>query len=133
MKMDRLLDKLEVLHAQSPSPPHSDHWFWIVSEGELSSKPGPTVKDIQRSVCSRFPGVSMGDITSERRTSKIVFPRQVAMFLATELTSKSLPTIGRAFKRDHTTVLYSIRKIGRLRKDPRVSQLIADIQKELAA
>ena len=51
---------------------------------------------------------------SKRRQAHIVLPRQVAMYLAKELTQKSLPEIGDAFGgRDHTTVLHAVRKITR--------------------
>jgi chromosomal replication initiator protein len=52
---------------------------------------------------------------SKRRLAHIVLPRQIAMYLAKELTQKSLPEIGDAFGgRDHTTVLHAVRKIDEL-------------------
>jgi chromosomal replication initiator protein len=76
-----------------------------------------TVEDIQKEVSS-FYGVSMRDLLSHRRDRLIVRPRQVAMFLAKELTTRSLPEIGRRFGgRDHTTVLYGVRKIAQLRQE----------------
>ena len=72
-----------------------------------------SVENIQRTV-AHFYEVRMGDLTSKKRSRSVARPRQVAMALAKELTSHSLLEIGEAFGgRDHTTVLYACRKIGR--------------------
>lgn len=56
--------------------------------------------------------ISVVDMVSERRTAKVVWPRQIAMYLACILTTRSLPDIGRRFGgRDHTTVLYAREKV----------------------
>ncbi|MDX2156590.1 MAG: chromosomal replication initiator protein DnaA, partial [Hyphomicrobiaceae bacterium] len=69
------------------------------------------IDDILR-VVSRHYGVSRGDILSQRRHRSVVWPRQIGMYLAKQLTHRSLPEIGRRFgNRDHTTVLHAIRKI----------------------
>ncbi|MEM7619888.1 MAG: chromosomal replication initiator protein DnaA [Pseudomonadota bacterium] len=69
------------------------------------------IDDILR-IVSKHYGISRGDILSQRRNRSIVWPRQIGMFLAKNLTSRSLPEIGRRFGgRDHTTVLHAIRKI----------------------
>jgi chromosomal replication initiator protein len=69
------------------------------------------ITDIQKAVADRYK-ITVCDILSSRRTAHIVLPRQIAMFLAKELTLRSLPEIGRRFGgRDHTTVLHAIRKI----------------------
>ncbi|MFO1187908.1 MAG: chromosomal replication initiator protein DnaA [Alphaproteobacteria bacterium] len=82
-----------------------------------------TIEEIQKEVSS-FYGVSMRDLLSHRRDRQIVRPRQIAMFLAKELTTRSLPEIGRRFGgRDHTTVLYGVRKIGEMREE---NQALAD-------
>ena len=71
------------------------------------------IEDIQRVVARQY-NVSRSDLLCSRRTANIVRPRQVAMYLAKILTLRSLPEIGRRFGgRDHTTVLYAVRKIGR--------------------
>ena len=72
------------------------------------------VEDILR-VVSRHYGVSRGDLLSQRRHRSVVWPRQIGMYLAKQLTARSLPEIGRRFGgRDHTTVLHAIRKIDKL-------------------
>ncbi len=70
-----------------------------------------TVEDIQRSVADYY-GITVADIVSKSRKSNLAHARQVAMYLAKELTNKSLPEIGSIFGgRDHTTVIYACRKI----------------------
>jgi len=69
------------------------------------------IEDIQRLVARHY-NVSKQDMLSNRRTRTVVRPRQVAMYLAKTLTSRSLPEIGRSFGgRDHTTVLYAVRTV----------------------
>ncbi len=72
-----------------------------------------SIENIQKEVAEAFK-VKVADMFSKRRQAHIVLPRQVAMYLAKELTQKSLPEIGDAFGgRDHTTVLHAVRKITR--------------------
>ena len=72
-----------------------------------------SIENIQKEVADAFK-VKVADMYSKRRQAHIVLPRQVAMYLAKELTQKSLPEIGEAFGgRDHTTVLHAVRKIAR--------------------
>jgi len=69
------------------------------------------IEDIQR-VVSQHYDVARTDLLSNRRTRKIVHPRQVAMYLSKQMTLRSLPEIGRRFGgRDHTTVLHAVRKV----------------------
>ena len=73
-----------------------------------------TIDNIQRTVAEYFK-VRMSDLLSKRRSRSIARPRQIAMALAKELTTRSLPEIGEAFGgRDHTTVLHACRKIKEL-------------------
>ncbi len=78
---------------------------------ELKKKPAvPTVLEIQEKTCEAF-GVSLDTLLSSSRTQPAAFARQVAMYLARELTGATLPTIGRAFgNRNHTTVLHACRR-----------------------
>lgn len=76
-----------------------------VSNGQI------TVENIQKTVAD-FYKIKVADMYSKRRPANIALPRQVAMYLAKELTQKSLPEIGYLFGgRDHTTVLHAVRKI----------------------
>ncbi|HEX7234445.1 MAG TPA: chromosomal replication initiator protein DnaA, partial [Nitrosospira sp.] len=82
-----------------------------------------TLENIQKTVADYYR-VRAGDMLSKKRSRSIARPRQVAMSLAKELTSHSLPEIGDAFGgRDHTTVLHACRKIRALRmEDPRLEE-----------
>ena len=72
------------------------------------------VDDIQKAVADHFD-VRLSDMVSARRARSIARPRQVAMYLSKILTSASLPEIGRQFGgRDHTTVMYAVKKISQL-------------------
>ncbi len=74
-----------------------------------------TVELIQKSVAEYYK-LKVADMYSKRRPSSIALPRQIAMYLAKEMTQKSLPEIGELFGgRDHTTVLHAVRKIALLR------------------
>ena len=69
-----------------------------------------TIAEIQAAACEHF-GLSATELLSSTRAARIAWPRQVAMFLARELTDESLPAIGRQFGgRDHTTVLHACRR-----------------------
>ena len=69
-----------------------------------------TVADVQAAACAHF-GLSTEQLISSTRSPRVVWPRQVAMYLAREHTGESLPAIGRSFGgRDHTTVLHACRK-----------------------
>lgn len=71
-----------------------------------------SVENIQKAVAD-FYSIKVADMYSKRRPANIARPRQIAMFMAKELTQKSLPEIGELFGgRDHTTVLHAVRKIG---------------------
>lgn len=91
-------------------------WFSFAPENSI---PLPTISNIQRAVAKHY-SVSRNDLVSERRTARVVGPRQVAMYLVKTLTPRSLPEIGRYFGgRDHTTVLHAVRKIeGKITTDP---------------
>jgi chromosomal replication initiator protein len=82
----------------------------------LSASSGQvTVENIQKTVADYYK-MKVADMYSKRRPANIAMPRQVAMYLAKELTQKSLPEIGDLFGgRDHTTVLHAVRKISDLR------------------
>ena len=73
-----------------------------------------TVDEIQKTVSEHF-NLKQADLLSERRTRAIARPRQIAMYLCKQHTTRSYPDIGRRFGgRDHTTVLHGVRKIEEL-------------------
>ena len=73
-----------------------------------------TVDKIQN-VVSNFFNIPLSDMLSQRRSRPLARPRQIAMFLAKKMTSRSLPEIGRRFaNRDHTTVIHAVKTITRL-------------------
>lgn len=75
-----------------------------------------SVESIQRTVAD-FYNIKVADMYSKKRPANIARPRQIAMFIAKELTQKSLPEIGELFGgRDHTTVLHAVRKISEERQ-----------------
>ena len=85
-----------------------------------------TIDQIQKKVAEHF-NVKMSDMHSARRSRTIARPRQIAMFLAKNLTTRSLPEIGRKFGgRDHTTVIHAIKKVKELVKND--SSLSEDIE-----
>jgi chromosomal replication initiator protein len=74
-----------------------------------------TIEEIQKRVAEHF-NIRLSDMHSARRARAVARPRQVAMYLAKQLTSRSLPEIGRKFGgRDHTTVMHAVRKVDELR------------------
>jgi chromosomal replication initiator protein len=73
-----------------------------------------TIDDIQKRVAEHF-NVKVSDMSSSRRSRSVARPRQVAMYLAKQLTSRSLPEIGRKFGgRDHTTVMHAVKRVEEL-------------------
>ncbi|KRA56105.1 chromosomal replication initiation protein [Caulobacter sp. Root655] len=91
-----------------------------------------TIDDIQKATSEHY-GMKQADLLSERRNRAIARPRQAAMWLAKQLTTRSLPDIGRRFGgRDHTTVLHAVRRIEALRaEDPVLSQDLETIARKL--
>jgi chromosomal replication initiator protein len=78
-----------------------------------------SIEIIQRAVCQEF-GLSLPQLRAKNHSRPVAYPRQVAMYLAKELTTASLPQIGREFGgKHHTTVLHSINKISELRQSDR--------------
>lgn len=84
-----------------------------------------TIDEIQRKVAEHY-NLRMTDMHSARRARAVARPRQVAMYLAKQLTARSLPEIGRKFGgRDHTTVMHAVRKIDELMEDD--AQIAQDV------
>ncbi len=73
-----------------------------------------TIEEIQKKVAEHY-NIRLSDMGSARRARAVARPRQVAMYLAKQLTARSLPEIGRKFgDRDHTTVMHAVRKVEEL-------------------
>ncbi|WP_038012824.1 chromosomal replication initiator protein DnaA [Terasakiella pusilla] len=73
-----------------------------------------TIEEIQKRVAEHF-NIRVADMHSARRARSVARPRQIAMYLSKQLTSRSLPEIGRKFGgRDHTTVMHAVKKVGEL-------------------
>lgn len=92
-----------------------------------------TIDEIQRTVAEYY-NLRLAEMLSQRRSRVIARPRQVAMYLSKQLTSRSLPEIGRKFGgRDHTTVMHAVRKIEDLvRSDSRLDEDIIRLTRMLA-
>ncbi len=97
--------------------------LFVIQDRQIS------IDNIQKAVAAYYK-IKVSDLLSKRRTRSIARPRQLAMALAKEFTSHSLPEIGEAFGgRDHTTVLHGCRKVAELRE---VSMDIAEDYKNLS-
>ena len=76
-----------------------------------------TIEEIQKNVAEHF-NIRLTDMHSPRRSRSVARPRQIAMYLAKSITSRSLPEIGRKFGgRDHTTVMHAVKKIEELKQE----------------
>ncbi|TMV10673.1 chromosomal replication initiator protein DnaA [Arenibacterium halophilum] len=93
-----------------------------------------TVDEIQRKV-SEYYNIRLADIIGPKRLRSFARPRQVAMYLCKQLTSRSLPEIGRHFGgRDHTTVMHGVRRIEELRvSDGQIAEDVENLRRQLEA
>jgi chromosomal replication initiator protein len=74
-----------------------------------------TIEEIQKRVAEHF-NIKLAEMSSARRSRQVARPRQIAMYLSKQLTSRSLPEIGRKFGgRDHTTVMHAVKKVEELK------------------
>ena len=91
-----------------------------------------TIDQIQRRVAEHFD-VRLADMTSKRRPANIAFPRQIAMYLARELTKTSLSEIGDAFGgRDHGTVLHAHKLVTqKMKSEEKVRQMVSFLDSQL--
>lgn len=98
-----------------------------------------SVRDPKRITCeliqqavAEYYGVSVQDIVGQKRKREIALPRQVAIYLTREMTEMSLPRIGDAFKRDHSTIMHSCDKIAEMAKTTsEMASTIDDLKKSI--
>lgn len=90
-----------------------------------------TIDEIQRKVAEFF-NISVKEMQSSRRARNVARPRQIAMYLAKQMTARSLPEIGRKFDRDHTTVMHAVRKIEELmQEDSSLTENVENLRRAL--
>ncbi len=90
-----------------------------------------TIDDIQKRVAEHY-NLRLADMHTARRARAVARPRQVAMYLAKQLTTRSLPEIGRKFGgRDHTTVMHAVKRIEELRKTDNVIDEDVDLLRRM--
>jgi chromosomal replication initiator protein len=91
-----------------------------------------SIDDVQHTICDAFD-ISLDELLSGARAQRLTWPRQVAMYLARELTDQTLPAIGRAFgNRDHTTVMHACKRTAeRMAQDPDANQMVRDLTERL--
>jgi chromosomal replication initiator protein len=91
-----------------------------------------TIEQIQRKVAD-FYKVTVSDLKAKTRTTGVAHPRQVAMYIARDLTHASLAEVGRAFGgKDHTTVLHAVEKIkARLAEDPKLKKVVEGLIQDI--
>jgi len=103
-----------------------------LAENVRSARPRLTIDEIQRAVCAHYR-LDKSEMASKRRVRAVARPRQIAMYLAKELTPRSYPEIGRRFGgRDHSTVIHAVRTVEALRvADSELDAEIAAIRRSL--
>ncbi|WP_439571227.1 chromosomal replication initiator protein DnaA [Sphingomonas sp.] len=106
----------------------------VLGEALRGSQRRVTIDEIQKAVSSHFD-VKQLDLVSQRRAVAIARPRQIAMYLAKRLTTRSLPEIGRKFgNRDHSTVIHAVRRIEELRgTDSEIDGAVRSLMRQLEA
>jgi len=91
-----------------------------------------TPEEIQKIVSKHF-NIKVSDLRGKKKNNSIVFPRHISMYLFRKLTKLSFPEIGQFFGgRDHSTVIYSIKKIeGLLLEDKKIKELVDNLLKKI--
>jgi chromosomal replication initiator protein len=118
------------LSGQQPTFEKIEHLLKDILQEE--ARRAVTIDQIQRKVAEHYD-VRLADMTSKRRPANIAYPRQIAMYLARELTKASLSEIGEAFGgRDHGTVLHAHRLVkDRMRKEEKARQTVSFLEGQL--
>jgi chromosomal replication initiator protein len=114
-ELEGALTKIAAYASLTDSPVELESAQARLAEAAQTSHARITIEQIQRAVCSHFR-IDKSEMSSQRRTRCVARPRQVAMYLAKELTPRSYPEIGRRFGgRDHSTVIHAVKTIESLR------------------
>jgi chromosomal replication initiator protein len=102
--------------------------------GPGAARPAPSIEAIQDAVCDAF-SISRQELVSASREARLVWPRQVAMYLARENTALTFPDIARRFGgRNHTTVMHAVRRTAeRLTADRDAFEMVAQLTERLSA
>src|SRR4051794_5719863 len=118
------------LSGHSPTAEKIEHLLKDILQEE--ARRAISIDQIQRRVADHFD-VRLADMTSKRRPQNIAFPRQIAMYLARELTKSSLSEIGEAFGgRDHGTVLHAHRLVkGKMLDEEKIRQVVSFLDSQL--
>ena len=131
-QLEGIVKKLEALITIHKKVPTMFLVQGLVKDIINDTKPEPIKIETIISEVARTYNVSEGDILSDRRTQDLVIARQVAMYIAKQTTDLSFKAIGENFGRDHTTVLYNVKRIENFLKDkPYQKELVDDIIKNL--
>lgn len=133
-ELEGALNKIVAYAALSDTPIDLATAQARLAETARSSRARITIEEIQRAVCSHYR-IDRSEMASQRRTRSVARPRQVAMYLAKQLTPRSFPEIGRRFGgRDHSTVIHACKTIETLRvADADLDTDIRRIQRALTA
>ena len=103
----------------------------VAGLGGLAAGGRPTVQAIQARTCEAF-GVTLDEMRSNTRVARVAWARQVAMYLSRELTDATLPAIGEAFGRTHTTVMHACRRTAeRMAEDPAAYEAVRFLTLEM--
>ena len=126
------LNRILAFSKINTKPPSIYECKRILKDYINSNNKSLTVESIQNLVASHF-NLNIEELLSPRRSRSLARPRQIAMYLAKQHTSNSLPDIGRKFSnRDHTTVIHAVKKINELiQKDNEIRESIIEIKKKL--
>lgn len=126
----RVASYISLHDGRIPTPEKIEHLLRDIFHEE--ARRAITIDQIQKRVAEHFD-VRLADMTSKRRPANIAFPRQIAMYLARELTKTSLSEIGEAFGgRDHGTVLHAHRLVkGRMLKDDKTRSVVSFLDNQL--
>lgn len=90
----------------------------------------PTIASVQKAVANHY-GLSVDDLKSPSRLRRIVHPKQVAMYLAHNICRRSVSDIGRAFWRDHSTVIFGLKAIEERLTSPELGKDVDEITRSI--